>query len=43
MLVNFCATGFSQELTVVNGGERGGPLTTIQEVPLKMMSKSSQH
>jgi hypothetical protein len=38
MLVHFCATGFGQELTVVNGGERGGPITSIQEVPQKMGS-----
>lgn len=36
MLVHFCATTFTQ-LSVVNGGERGGPLTTIKEVPLKLM------
>ena len=35
LLVHFCATGFGQELQVINGGERGGPLTSIKEIPVK--------
>jgi hypothetical protein len=37
MLVNYCATCFA-EVQVINGGERGGPLTTIKEVPAKLVA-----
>lgn len=37
MLVHYCATTFT-ELNVINGGERGGPLSTIKDVPLKLVA-----
>jgi hypothetical protein len=40
MLVHFCATSFAQ-LNVLNGGERGGPLTSIKEVPVKLALNSA--
>ena len=36
MLVHYCATNFA-EMTIINGSERGGPLNSIQDVPLKLM------
>ena len=38
MLVYYCASaGFSTELHVINGNEKGGPLSTIKDVPPKLM------
>jgi hypothetical protein len=39
MLVHFCASSFA-ELNVLNGGERGGPLSSIKDVPVKLAQNS---
>ncbi len=42
MLVYFCATNFAH-LEIINGNEKGGPLSTIKDVPAKNLHNMEKH